>query len=183
MNPNSLIPTNNPSWFAEYKDLLLVLAGGLCAAFGGFFSTWFKARNARKIKMEETIGRQKVDVYKKALKLAHQLKSILMQGVYEDVLSFISKENPWVIDNEILLPLKFAQYWHSVRQNILSAQRKEKSLKRMSEGTKQGETIEKKVEEIETFTDNLAKAAEEEIRNELRLPTFKIIRPPKQKGS
>ena len=164
------------------KDLFLVLAGGLCAAFGGFFSTWFKARNARKIKMEETIGRQKVDVYKKALKLIHFLKSRLEQGVSEDVLSFISKENPWVIDNEILLPPKFAIYWHSVRQNILSVQRKDKSLERMSEGTKQSETIEK-IAEIETFTDNLAKNAEEEIRNELRLPTFEIIRPPKQKGS
>ena len=172
------MPTNNPSWFAEYKDLLLVLAGGFCAAFGGFVSTWYMARNARKIKMEETIGQQKVDAYKKALKLADQLKSILIQGTYEDVLSFISQENAWVLDNEILLPPKFAQYWHSVRLNILSAKRRAQAQGKMADGEKRDQKIEDLVE-LDSFIDKLAEEAEEEIRKELGLPPFKIHRPPK----
>lgn len=182
MDPNSLMPTNNPSWFAEYKDLLLVLAGGFCAAFGGFFSTWYMARSARKIKMEETIGQQKVDVYKKALRLAGQLHSILIQGAYKDVLSFMKEENPWVLDNEILLPLKFAEYWHSVRLNIFSAQRKEISQERISDGTERDKKI-KEIVDIDAFTRKLAKDAEMELRTELGLPAFEIHRPTKQKES
>lgn len=32
MDPNSLIPANNPSFFVENKDLLLVLVGDFLAA-------------------------------------------------------------------------------------------------------------------------------------------------------
>ena len=64
------IISNAASWFDTYKDLLLVLMGGLCATFGGLISTWYQARKARKIKREETIGQQQVEAYKKALRLA-----------------------------------------------------------------------------------------------------------------
>ncbi|MBC8179667.1 hypothetical protein H8E88_00960 [candidate division KSB1 bacterium] len=182
MDPNSLMPKINPSWLAGYKDLLLILAGGFCAAFGGFFSTWYQAKKARKIKMEETIGQQKVDVYKKALRLVDQLSSELIQGTSQDVLNLIKEENQFVLDNEILLPHKFAQYWHSVRANIRTAKRREISQGSMSDGIKSDKQIEEIVG-IEDFARGLAKAAKEEIRKELGLPTFNIIRPPKQKES
>ena len=179
MDLNSLIPANNPSWFVEYKDLLLVLAGGFCAAFGGFMSTWFMVKNARKIKIAETIGQQQVDAYKKAMRLAGQLNLILIQGVYKDVLSFMSEENPWVIDNAILLPPKFVEYWCSIRLNVSSAQRKETPLEGMSEGPERDKRIEEIVQ-INEFNRKLAKDAEEEIRKELDLPPFKIHHPQKQ---
>jgi len=181
MDPNSVEQTVISSWFAEYKDLLLVLAGGFCAAFGGFVSTWYRAKKARKIKMEETIGQQQVEVFKKALRLASNLSSILIQGIETDVLKYISKHNEWVIENEILLPPKFAQYWHSVRANVRSIIRKLKPLERM----KDGDEIDKKVDELDVldeFTRKLANDAEKEIRKKLKLPPFKIHRPPKRKN-
>jgi hypothetical protein len=181
MDPNSLTPIDAQSWFSTYKDLILVLAGGFCAAFGGFTSTWYRAKKARKIKMEETIGQQQVYVYKKALKLADQLRSILIQGTYDDVLNFIKEENMWVVDNEILLPPKFAQYWHSVRSNVKSLKRKEQPVQNMPDGQDRDKKIDELVE-LDEFTLKLANDAEKEIRKKLKLPTFELHRPPKRKS-
>ncbi len=181
MDPNSLISQDTQSWIIEYKDLLLVLIGGFCAAFGGFVSTWYRAKKARKIKMEETIGQQQVEVFKKALRLANNLSSILIQGIEDDVLKYISEHNEWVIENEILLPPIFAQYWHSVRANVKSIKRKQQSVNGMEEGQERDEKIEG-LGELESFTDKLADDAEKEIRKRLKLPHFKIHRPPKKKN-
>jgi len=178
MDPNSLISQDAQSWIIEYKDLLLVLVGGFCAAFGGFVSTLYRAKKARKIKREETIGQQQVEVFKKALRLADNLSSILIQGLEYDVLKYISKHNEWVIENEILLPPKFVQYWHSVRTNVKSIKRKRQLVDRMKEGPKRNEKIEE-LAQLESFADKLADDAEKEIRKKLKLPIFKIHRPPR----
>jgi hypothetical protein len=184
MDPNIIstseeIISNTTSWVDTYKDLLLVLAGGLCATFGGLIGTWYQSLKARKIKREETIGRQQVDAYKKALRLANNLSSILIQGEEDDVLGYIKKYNEWVIDNEILLPPKFAQYWHSVRSNVRSIKRKGQSIHRMDEGSERDKKIDDLIE-LDGFVDKLAKDAEKEIRKQLKLPDFKIHRPPKK---
>jgi hypothetical protein len=185
MDPNALVQRAQLSLFAEYKDLLMVLAGGLCAALGGalggILTTWYRARTARRQKMEETIGAQKVDAYKKALRLASQLQSMLIQGTYGDVLGFIEEGNSWVIDNEILLPQVFAEYWHSVRANVLSAQRREQSQARLADGPERDTRIEELLQ-LEEFTRGLAKKAENTLRTELHLTPFKIHRPPKDAG-
>ena len=162
------------------KDFFLVLVGGLCAAFGGFISTLYKAKNAQKIKMEQIIGEQKVEVYKKALRLAGQLQSILIQGIYDDAIAFINQENPWVLENEILLPAKFAEYWHSLRLNLRAARRKEQVQGKLPDGEQRNQKIEM-LGELDTFMDELAEEAEKEIRNELGLPPITIRRPPKAK--
>lgn len=180
MDPNNIIPQGIHSCFGGYKDLLLVLAGGLCATFGGFAGTWYKARKARKIKREETIGQQQVEAYKKALRLANKLSSILIQGIEDDVLEFISLNNPWVLDNEILLPPKFCEYWHSVRANVRSIKRKAKPLEKTEDGPERDKKI-KELVDLESFTGKLANDAEKEIRKKLKLPPFKIHRPPRKK--
>ncbi len=181
MDPNSLISQDTQSWIIEYKDLLLVLVGGFCAAFGGFVSIWYRAKKARKIKMEETIGQQQVEVFKKALRLASNLSSILIQGIEEDVLKYISEHNEWVIENEILLPPIFAQYWHSVRANVRSIKRKVKPLERMNDGKERDKKV-VELDVLEEFTRKLANDAEKEIRKKLKLPPFKIHRPPKREN-
>ena len=181
MNPNNIIPQDTQSWFVEYKDLLLVLVGGFCAAFGGFVSTWYRAKKARKIKREETIGQQQVEAYKKALRLASALGSTLIQGIEDDVLEYIRLHNPWVLDNEILLPPKFVEYWHSVRANVRSIKRKEKPVERMKDGEERDKKVDELVE-LEEFTRKLANDAEKEIRKKLKLPPFKIHRPPKREN-
>lgn len=181
MDPNSMISQDTQSWIIEYKDVLLVLVGGFCAAFGGFVSTWYRAKKARKIKMEETIGQQQVEVFKKALILANNLSSILIQGDEDDVLKYISKYNEWVIENEILLPPKFSQYWHSVRANVKSIKRKLIPLERMKIGDEADEKIDE-LGELDEFTRKLANDAGKEIRKKLKLPPFEIHRPPKKEN-
>ncbi len=178
---NSLSNLSIAPW---WKDILLVLIGGGCAFSGSVVGTivsiTYQTKKARQMKMEETIGRQKVDALKKALRLANQLGSILIQGINDDVISFIKAENTWVLDNEILLPTKFVVNWHSVRQNILSARRKDKARLKMDEGPKLEKIIDE-ITELEKFADNLAKEAEIAIRTDLGLPPFKIRRPNKAK--
>ena len=180
MDPNSLISQDTQSWIIQYKDLLLVLVGGFCAAFGGFVSTWYIAKKSRKIKMEQTIGQQQVEIFKKALRLADNLSSILIQGTEDDVLKYISKHNDWVIENELLLPPKFAQCWHSVRANVKSIKRKEILLVKIKDGEERNNKIDE-LEKLEEFILKLAKDSEKEIRKKLKLPPFKIHRPPKSK--
>lgn len=178
MDPNSLSTLSNSPWW----NVLLIVLGALCATVGSsvaaILTAMYQAKKARQVKMEETIGRQKVEVYKKALRLAGQLQSILIQGIYDDTIAFIAKENPWVLENEILLPPKFAQYWHSLRSNLRTAKREEKAQGKMPDGKQRNQKIEA-MEERDTFMDELAKEAEKEIRNELGLPPVKILRPPK----
>lgn len=178
MDPNFLLASTALSWFAEFKDLFLVLAGGICGAFGALLNDWYHTKTARRRRMEEVIGEQKVDACKKASRLAYQLRSILIQGVHANVLNFIKEENSWVLDNEILLPQKFTENWHSVRNNVLSAQRQEETQAKMSDGPERDSKIEELVA-MDQFNRQLAQEAEDVIRKELGLSPFKIHHPPK----
>ena len=179
MDQNSLSTLSGSPW---WKDILLFLIGGGCAVAGSVLATIlsikYQTKKARQMKMEETIGRQKVNACKKALRLADQLKSILIQGTEDDVLGFMKTENPWVLDNEILLPTKFVVNWHSVRQNILSVRRKDQAQRKKNDGPERDKIIEEIVGK-EAFARELAKEAEDVIRSDLDLPPFKIQRPNK----
>lgn len=164
------------------KDLFLVFIGGFCAAFGGFASTWYRAKRARKIKMRETIGEQQVEAYKNALSLISQLKNVLIQGIHEDAVTFMTKHNQWISENTILLPHEFVQNWWSIRSNLSTTKRKDEIQAKMTDGLGRYQLIEE-VGEADSFMDNLAEKAGKKIRKELGLPDVKIQRPPKAKKS
>ena len=113
-----LAATENLSWFVENKDLLLVLVGGICAAFGGFISTWYLARKARKIKMAETIGVQQVEAYKEALTHITEVRLLLQHRTVREVNEYMTTHQPWFIKSVILLPHKFVENWVSIRTNL-----------------------------------------------------------------
>ena len=161
------------------KDLFLVLIGGLCAAFGGFVSTWYQAKKARQIKMSETIGVQQVEAFKEALSLISQLHSILIQFLNEDATEFITEHSRWVSENTILLPHKFVENWWSIRSNLRTAERMDKTQAKIPDGSERDKMIEDIVE-INSFMDRLAEEAEKEIRNNLGLPKVEIQRPLKE---
>ena len=58
---------------------------------------------------------------------------------------------------------------------------KEKPVERMKDGEKRDKKVDELVE-LEEFTRKLANDAEKEIRKKLKLPPFKIHRPPKRKN-
>lgn len=154
------------------KDLFLVLIGGLCAAFGGFVSTWYKAKNARKIKMEETIGEQKAEAYKKALSLISQLRGLLVTGTHEDGISFMEAHREWLSNNIILLPHLFEENWQSIRLQLSQSKRRS-SPGRMVDENKKNKLV-NEVDELAVSMDHLAEQAEKEIRSELNLPQVNV---------
>lgn len=158
------------------KDLLLVLVGGICSAFGGLFATLYQAKQAGKIKFRETIGERKVAAYGKGLELIDRLQTILLKDTKEDALEFLYENGSWFTDNLILLPHTFVENWRSIRLNLKSAIMKDKLQEKMSEGAEK----EKRINEVVTahsFCDELAREAEAAIRNELNLPECKIKHP------
>ena len=161
------------------KDLFLVLIGGLCAAFGGFVSVWYRAKNARKIKMEETIGEQKVEAYKKALSLISQLQGLLIQGTHEDGISFMKEHHKWLSNNIILLPHTFVEKWHSIAVQLQKCKRRANAPENMARDKK--DRLINELDELADSMDCLAEEAEMEIRNELGLPQVKVTGTPKDK--
>lgn len=150
------------------KELGLILVGGACAAGGGFLSAWYQSTKARKIRFEEILGERKVEVYQKALSLALQLQSVLIQGTIEDSLGFVNSNHSWVCDNAIFLPEKYEQNWKSVLLNL-------RSIKRLESGRGSDEQADK-LTEMESFVDTLAKEMEQITRKELGLDEIKIQR-------
>jgi hypothetical protein len=178
MDPNSLTTPSYLTWVIELlgKGFLILIS----AFFGTLFATRYQAKKARKIKMEETIGEQKVEAYKKALSLISQLSGAFIQRTHEDAIQFMNEHQRWFSENIILLPHKFVENWRSIWSNLRIAKMKEQAQAAMPDGPKREQMI-KEVVELASFMDNLAKEAEKEIRNELGLPQVEIQRPPKAK--
>jgi len=174
MDPNT-VPTEDLSFYAQYKDVLLVLLGAVCASLGGFAGAWYRAKLAGEVKFKESLAEQKANALGKAMRLLNGLRSIRIQGVHKDVLDFIREHNEWMLDNEPVLPQKAVENWHSVRHNVRSLMRKDSRLQGSDNGPQRNLLIEE-IHHDEEFTDNLVKEAEQLIRQELSLKPFKIHR-------
>lgn len=176
IDPNSLSLLSNPPW---WNDIALVLVGGLCAVAGSILATlmsiWYQTRKARKMKMEETIGRQKVDACRKALRLTNNLRSILIGGTHDDLLGWMKTENSWILDNEIFLPEEFVVNWRSIRINVLSARQKDQRQSRMADGPEREKVIEE-ITQRDKFSRQLVDETEKEIRTDLGLKPFETRR-------
>jgi hypothetical protein len=158
-----------------FEEIILVLLGGVCASLGGFAARWYGVRTAGDIRCKETLGEQKAKALGRTARIFSNLSSVLIQGAHKDVLDFIKEHNEWMLDNEAVLPQKVAENWHSVRSNVRSLMRKDGSRQHMTEGPELDALIEEIVSG-EDFTRQLAKEAEQLIRDELILTPFKIHR-------
>jgi hypothetical protein len=156
-----------------WKDMLLVLVGGLCASLGGFASTWYQAKIARKVRREETIGERQVDAYQKAARVASGVQSVLMQGTLEDTLRFVNEQGDWFWENRVFLPQGFQNKWISVKSNLSRARLREKALETEPDEEKRNKQIED-LDQLESFIRQLAEEAEKEILGELGLSPIEI---------
>ena len=154
-----------------FAEMLPVLIGGLCAIAGGFISTWYLAKKARRIRMEETIGEKQVEIYKEALSAVGYLRSLLLQATLEDSLNFISERDKWFWDSRAFLPHGFSDKWVSISSNL------RKVIRRQKNST--DEDAVKKIEEYEKFINQLANDAEREILSVLNLQPITVHRLPK----
>ena len=157
------------------KEIFLILAGAISAAFGGFFATLYQAKQARKIRREEMIGERQLDAYQQAASRIATLKSIPNQITLEEANKFIYEQEDWFWDNLILLPAKFRNKWLSIRVHLKKARRREKII------FKEAEPNDERIKELEKLEDGIVKMvqeAEDVIFQELNLPKIEIERIP-----
>jgi hypothetical protein len=159
------------------KDILLVLAGGVCSVLGGFVAAWYRARVAGRVKFQETIAERKVAAYGKGLELIGQLQSVLVQGTKEDALAFLCDNGSWFADNLILLPHTFVENWRSIRNALKKGIIYDNAQEKIEDDDKRKKIIDQIVEAC-GFCDTLAKEAESSTREELGLPECVIRHPP-----
>lgn len=171
-----MVASEKVSWFTENKDLLLVLLGGICAAFGGFVSTWYLAKKARKIKIAETIGVQQVEAYKEALARISELNPLLLQGTVQEAIEFMTTHQQWFMNSVILLPHKFVESWISIRSNLYSCANIEKTQAAMPDGPERYDKVTEKVN-LKKYAVKLCNDALEAIEKESGLRRPKILRP------
>ncbi len=160
------------------KDILLVLIGGMCSAFGGFLAAWYRTRVAGKVKLLETIGERRVAAYGKGLELMDRVQLILVQGTKKDALTFLYDNGRWFADNLILLPHAFVENWRSIRENLKKAIMYDDAQEKMKDDDKRRQQMVDWIVEAQDFSDRLAKEAESSIRKELGLPECVIKHPP-----
>ena len=151
-----------------FAEILPVLIGGLCASAGGFLSTWYLSKKARKIRFEETIGEKEVEICQEALSAIGYLCSLLLQGTLEDSLNFMAKRDKWFWDSRSFLPQKFSNNWVSIKLNLQKVLRMQKSHKDESD-----------ISDIESYIDQLTDEAQKEILNALNLQPITVHRLPK----
>lgn len=154
-----------------FAEILPVLIGGLCAITGGFLSTWYLSKKARKIRFEETIAEKQVEICREALSAIGYLRSLLLQGTLEDSLNFMSKRDKWFWDSRAFLPHKFLDNWLSIKLYLQKVVRTQKN--------RTGENAVEKIDKYEEFINKLACDAETEILSVLSLPPITIHHLPK----
>ena len=99
------------------KDILLISIGSISAIIGGFFSMWYQAKKARKMRFEERIGEKMVDACSKALSLILEVRKRLLGDSDENALRNIEEKTSWVNENRAFLPDQFYNTWHSIYRN------------------------------------------------------------------
>ena len=105
------------------KDILLISIGSISAIIGGFFSMWYQAKKARKLRFEERVGEKMVDACSKAYSLILDVNSKYLtdRKLQEDALSIIEPNNDWVNENRFFFP-EFYDKWCSIRKELLNCE-------------------------------------------------------------
>ena len=114
-------------------DTLKILLGGLLAILGGFIATWYQAKKARKIRMDEVIAVKKVDANAEAYVKMKGIVSLLAQSKLQDALKVILANESWLFSNRLFLPGKFPDKWLTIRNNVNEAIRLEKQPEKAKE--------------------------------------------------
>ncbi|HEY9202131.1 MAG TPA: hypothetical protein VIQ81_11095 [Gammaproteobacteria bacterium] len=98
--------------------MLETLLGGLLAVLGGWGSTYFQLRYARKNKMDEVVAERKVEVNAQAYSHIKDIQGSFLQATTKDTNNLIYKYEQWFFDNRLFLPGKFPTLWLSIRTNL-----------------------------------------------------------------
>ncbi len=118
------------------------LLGGLLAILGGWGSTYFQLRYARKNKMEESIAERKIAVNAQAYSIIKEIQGAFIQASLQDTNNLIFSHEQWFFDNRLFLPGNFPSLWISIKGNVNKLARREEMKYK---DTSELETIHKSV--------------------------------------
>jgi len=113
--------------------MLKVLLGGLLAILGGLIATWYQAKKARKIRMDEVIAEKKVTANAEAYAKMKDIQSQLALSTLQDVLKVLLENESWLFGNRLFLPGKFPDKWLTIRNNVNEAMKLEKQPEKADE--------------------------------------------------
>jgi hypothetical protein len=99
----------------------------LAGSIGGWGSTYFQLRYARKNKMDEVVAERKVEVNAQAYSHIKDIQSSFVQATTNDTNNLIYKYEQWFFDNRLFLPGKFPTLWLSIRTNVNKYERTEQT--------------------------------------------------------
>jgi len=167
MDPNSLMPTDAPSWLAEYGSHITLLASFVAILVGG--CTLWKLINAGRIKRKEEIAKQQPYICGEVLRLLGELKSMLGDHECSDMLRWMATNKTWIQNNEVFLPCKFVECWNLAKKDIRRAQRLYQKQEQMVDDEKRG-VIANEYFGIRDSCVELIKDVDKDIRRECGLP-------------
>jgi len=156
-------------FLALMKPMIPVLAGGFLTILGGMIATWYQAKNARRIRMDEIIAEKKVTINQEAYSRIVEIISMLTQSTLQETNRKILEYEDWFFESRLFLPGKFPDKWRSLRLGLFKAlMLQKKSPKTADEVTK-----------LKEHLDKLAEEAREEIYKEMKLERIEVEYPPK----
>ena len=94
------------------------LLGGALAIAGGWGATWYQARKARKIRMDEVIAERKVEVNAEAHSRMKRIEGSFLQQNLEDTLNLVMSHEQWLFDSYLFLPGRFGDHWLRIRNDL-----------------------------------------------------------------
>jgi hypothetical protein len=153
-----------------FKELLLILVGGLCAAFGGFLAMWYQVKKSREIRREQIIAEKEVEVCSWAALQIYELQGKLM-GNLSNAIQFMDENNKFFMENILFFPKEFRDKWGSIRVNLNKANSLEEEIKKQPNNKKEAE-----LHCLQVYLDKLAKEAEKAILDKIRQPPINIER-------
>ena len=106
--------------------MIETLLGGLLAILGGWGSTYFQLRYARKNKMEEVVAERKIEVNAEAYSIIKEIQGAFIQASIEETNKLLFTHEQWFFDNRLFLPGKFPLLWLSIRGNVSKLIRRER---------------------------------------------------------
>ena len=153
--------------------MLQVIIGGLLAILGGFVATYYQAKKARKIRMDEIIAEKKIQASAEAFTKFTELKGVTMLGTTKAAVQAMEGQKEWLFNNRLFLPGQFYSKWFSLRKVLHNIQSVEEDLEAPKNAQDKQEPITKKMD-LKNSVERLLSEAEKEILKDMNVSPLSI---------
>ena len=153
--------------------MLQVIIGGLLAIAGGFVATYYQAKKARRIRMDEIMAEKKIQANAEAFTKFTELKGATMVGTTKAAVGAIESQMEWLFKNRLFLPGEFYSKWFSLRMVLHNIQSVKEDLETEENPQVKEQLITKKTE-LKKNSQCLLDEAEKEILKDMNVSPISI---------